>query len=261
MARKSYEQRLENCKHPLLKKLFKIMIDKRSNLCVAANFETIEDTLRFVDRVGKHICILKTQIYRFEGDFKNNLKSLYEKKKEHNFLLFDDPKLCDGLETVYSIYKNIFVKYVDLVTVYAGLGDDIFRAIEKAALEANLPEDEPRGCLAVCEFSFEGVIPADPSLLLEVAERNSSICVGVIAQTLQVKDDCAMIKATPGVHLTSTSDGFGQQWKHPRVAVTNGSDVVIVGRGIVSAPANDLEKVTIEYKEASYKAYTDSLNM
>lgn len=261
MNRKTYQERLDNCEHPLLKKLFKIIIEKRSNLCVAANFKTTEDLLEFVDRVGKHICILKTQLERSGEVSKRILEALYEKKRQHNFLLFEDRKFFDGEETIQSIYSEMYVRYVDLVTVIPICGDGIFKAIENAVLRANLPVDEPRGCLAVCELSFKGFIPTSPNQLLEVAEQNSSICCGIIAQALQVKDNCRMIKATPGVHLTQSGDGGNQQWNHPSRVLANGADVIIVGRGIVSAPKSDLERVACQYKEAAWRAYTDVVQM
>lgn len=256
MARHSYEDRRNRSEHPLLKKLFKIIAEKKTNLCVAANFETIEETLNFVDKVGRHICILKTQCERNGEVSEKNLKLLYEKKKKFNFLLFEDRKFNDGEETIKSIYK-MYVKYVDLVTVSPNFGDPIFNAIRTAAGEAKLSIDEPRGCLAVCEYSFAGYTGADPKLLLNIARRNSDICVGIIAQSLHVDDDCTLVKLTPGVHLSRTSDGANQQWKHPAKVVANGADVIIVGRGIASAPSEELEQVACKYKEIAFKAYNE----
>lgn len=259
MVRQSYEERLANCTNPLLKKLFKIIIEKRSNLCVAANFRTLEETSEFIDKVGEHICILKTQSERFPGDPAENLRALYEKKKQYNFLLFEDRKFYDGMETIQSIYAEKYVKYADLVTVIPICGDGVFKAIENAAKSANLPEDEPRGCLAVCQVSFAGFVQINEKECLEVAERNTSVCVGVIAQSLQVSDVCSMIKATPGVHIAQSDDGGNQQWNHPSKVIDLGADIVIVGRGIVSAPTEELGATTRLYKEVSYKAYCDSL--
>lgn len=255
MGRKTYEERLNETSNPLLKKLLRIIIEKKSNLCVAANFKTLDETLNFIDKVGKHICILKTQSERFPGDPAENLRLLYQKKKEYNFLLFEDRKFYDGMETIQSIYAEKYVHYADIVTVIPICGDGVFQAIENAAKSANLPEDEPRGCLAVCQVSFAGFIQVDEQECLKVAERNSSICIGIIAQTLQVSDDCSMIKATPGVHISKSNDGKNQQWNHPSQVIGAGADIVIVGRGIVSAPDNELEATTRLYKEISFMAY------
>jgi len=236
------------------------MHEKRSNLCVAANFSSIQETVEFIDQVGKYICILKTQCERFKGDPEENLRILYNKKREHKFLLFEDRKFYDGMETIKSIYAEKYVKYVDLVTVVPICGDGVFKAIESAVSEVDLPEDEHRGCLAVCEVSFDGFIPVDPTKLLEVAERNSKICVGIIAQKLRIPNGRQMIKATPGVHISETKDGQNQKWKHPVEVISDGADIVIVGRGIVGAPRDDIGRITQLYKEVAYKAYCDTMN-
>lgn len=248
----SYQQRLESSDKPLMKKLFKIITEKKTNLCVAANFDTIEDCLKLVDKIGNHICMLKTQSLGYEGCPEENLRLLYEKKKKYNFLLFEDIKYNDGPEINARYYKNTCVKYVDLVTVDAACGNETFQELEKVAKNAELPIDEPRGCLLVCELSFKGHEQPDPIKALSKAESNR-FCAGIIAQKLNVSEPLSLFKATPGVHLSSSSDGLGQQWNHPSVVVGNGADVLIVGRGIVSSPENDWENLTIAYKEASYR--------
>lgn len=256
----SYEGRLDKCQNPLIQKLFRIILTKESNLCVAANFDTIEETLEFVDKVGSLICILKIQSERFKDDnLTENLKRLYEKKKRYNFLLFEDRKFFDGEETVRTCYRK-YVPFVDLVTVVPTCGDGIFKAIQDASILANLPTDEPRGCLAVCELSFAGS-SIDSYKALEIAERNSGICVGIIAQKLQINDQFKMFKATPGVHLSQSSDGGNQQWNHPEKVVLGGADVIIVGRGIVSSPKEKWEEITRLYKETAFIAYNKNVTI
>lgn len=254
MTKLTYEERLDKCQNPLMRKLFRIILDKKSNLCVAANFNTVEETLSFVDKVGQHICMLKTQSERFKDDkIKENLKRLYAKKKQYNFLLFEDRKFFDGQETVQACYEK-YVAFADVVTVVPTCGDGVFRAITDAAKAAKLPEDEPRGCLAVCELSFSGSF-MDSTKAIELAEANSNICVGIIAQKLQVPDQLSMFKATPGVHMSRSSDGGNQQWNHPDQVMAAGADVIIVGRGIVSAPPEEWENITRLYKETAFNAY------
>lgn len=246
----SYQQRLDGCHNPVMKKLFKIIIEKKSNLCVAANYETIEECLKLVDKIGNHICMLKTQLNRYDGSTEENLRLLYEKKKKYNFLLFEDRKYNDTPETNASLYKKI-VKYVDLVTVDAACGCETFEEFDRIAKEAGLQADEPRGSLIVCEFSIKGHEQPDPVKALNKAENNS-FCTGIIAQKLNVKNPYSMFKATPGVHMSKSTDGVGQQWNHPSEVAAKGADVLIVGRGIVSASEDELENITIAYKEASY---------
>lgn len=256
----SYEDRLAKTNNKLLKKLFEIIITKKTNICVAVNFKTLDEVCKFVEATHEHFCVLKTQTERLEGGrLEDNLRALYDLKKKYNFLLFEDRKFCDGWETIESIYANLYVKYVDLVTVMP-FGHEIFNAIHEAVKKADLPEDEPRGCLAVCEFSFANYKIENPKRCLKIAVEHSDICAGIIAQKLQISDKYNMIKATPGVHLNESSDGKNQNWRSPEVVIGDGADLLIVGRGIVAKPHDELGPAAIRYKEASYQAYLSNLN-
>lgn len=255
--RTSFEDRLSKCDIPLMKKLYQIMIDKRTNLCVAADFKAVQQVIKLADMIGPHICMLKLHSGFQGGTSENSLEALYNLKRRHNFLLFEDRKFFDGRETVILDYQD-YVKYVDIVTVVPDFGDAMFDAIKTVVDNTDLPDDEHRGCLAVCELSFKDIIRPDPEKLYRVAERNSPICIGIIAQKLKVKDQSRMIKATPGINMSQTSDGKSQQWRGPESAIADGTDIIIVGRGITAKPEDQWEATAREYKDLAYKAYLDA---
>lgn len=241
------EQRLEGTKNKLLKKLFKIMIDKKTNLCVAANFDTLDQVRHFIEKCHQHICILKIQhIVGLPGFHNDFAEELYQLKRKYNFLVFYDGKWVDDSEAIRKKYRN-HCQYADLVTVMPSMGS--FKGIRQVLEETTLPEDEPRGCLAVCEVSFDDLFCPDPVQLLERSESNIDICCGIIGQKLQVSDRLSMVKMTPGVNLTDTKSGT-QNWKTPADVMAIGTDIIIVGRGIISAPEDQLEARCIAYKEA-----------
>jgi orotidine-5'-phosphate decarboxylase len=70
---------------------------------------------------------------------------------------------------------------------------------------------------------------------------------------------------TPGVGLDATSDGLGQQYRSPEVAILGcGCDVIIVGRGIYGKPGNmdigEVQRQAERYREAGWNAYLKRLN-
>jgi orotidine-5'-phosphate decarboxylase len=65
---------------------------------------------------------------------------------------------------------------------------------------------------------------------------------------------------TPGVKLKADQDALGQQYISPEKAVCEqGSDVIIVGRGIITAkdPLSEAKK----YREQGWQAYRRRIKM
>lgn len=89
------------------------------------------------------------------------------------------------------------------------------------------------------------------------ARENKDFVMGFIAQqTLNEKPDDNFITMTPGVQLQAGGDGLGQQYNTPQKVVGEaGSDIIIVGRGVIAAP--DRKAAALEYRRQGWNAYRE----
>jgi orotidine-5'-phosphate decarboxylase len=63
---------------------------------------------------------------------------------------------------------------------------------------------------------------------------------------------------TPGVQKASKGDALGQVYREPKDAVRQGSDVIIVGRGITKA--EDIQAAAELYQKEGWEGYLERLN-
>lgn len=140
-------------------------------------------------------------------------------------------------------------------------GDEmLFAGIEEAPLE--------RGLLILAQMSSQGnfMNKEYTQACVEAAREHKDFVMGFVSQeALNTEPDDAFIHMTPGCQLpppeeaangTLKGDGKGQQYNTPTKIIGNlGSDIAIVGRGIIKAsdPVEEAER----YRSAAWKAYTE----
>ena len=61
-----FEERAGVAQNAAGKKLFELMLRKRSNLAVAVDVDTVQEMLRIADAAGPHIAVLKTHVDIFD---------------------------------------------------------------------------------------------------------------------------------------------------------------------------------------------------
>ncbi|KAJ0125054.1 orotidine 5phosphate decarboxylase [Diaporthe amygdali] len=141
--------------------------------------------------------------------------------------------------------------------------DIVFAGIEEAPLE--------RGLLLLAQMSSSGNLmdARYTNACIEAARENKDFVMGYVAQeSLNSKPDDNFIHMTPGCKLPPEGeeengediegDGMGQQYNTPSKLIgIKGTDIVIVGRGIIKAgdPQGEAER----YRVRAWKAYTARL--
>jgi orotidine 5'-phosphate decarboxylase subfamily 1 len=113
----------------------------------------------------------------------------------------------------------------------------------------------PRGLILIAEMSSQGhLMPPDyMRQTLALAEKYPEHVIGFITQHA-LSADAHWINFTPGVKRATNSDGLGQQYVTPAKAILdNGSDVIIVGRGILHA--SDPMQEAHYYREEAWRCY------
>ncbi len=252
MSKKSYTERAAICTNPVAKKLLLLMDKKKSNLCLSADATCAEKLLALAEKLGPEICVLKTHIDILD-DFTSDLtKELKQLAKKHEFLIFEDRKFADIGNTVKHQYQGgiyQIVEWADIINAHSLPGPGIISGLAEAAA------NKQRGLLLLAEMSSAGNL-FDKNYIqetLHMAETFPDFVIGFIAQK-KLSPEPRWIYMTPGVQLEEGKDSLGQQYTTPEKAIiTHGTDIIIVGRGIIEAP--DPLAAAKKYRAAGWNAY------
>jgi uridine monophosphate synthetase len=227
------------------------MEEKKSNLSVAADVTHAEELFSLIEKIGPEICLLKTHIDILDDFTPQVSKELISLAKKHHFLIFEDRKFADIGNTVALQYqKGVYhiADWADIINAHIVPGPGIIEGLK----EVGMPKK--RGLLLLAEMSSKGTLAhgSYTEKAVELANAHKDFVIGFIAMR-KISPDPAFIHMTPGVQLQEGKDSLGQQYQTPARVMGQGSDVIIVGRGIYAA--KDPAKEAALYRTAGWEAY------
>ncbi|XP_011167181.1 uridine 5'-monophosphate synthase [Solenopsis invicta] len=255
----SYGKRAKLTTNPLTSKLLKLMESKRTNLCLAADLKEMDAILELADVAGPHIAVLKTHVDIIDNFNETFILRLKELAKQHKFLLMEDRKFGDIGNTVSLQYRHglyRIAEWADLITAHSVPGASTIDALKKALENIT----EPRGIFLVAEMSCKDALTTGDYVkrTVSIAEEASDLVVGLVCQSNLLAQP-GLLQLTPGVKLSKSDDGLGQQYNNPQSVINAGADLAVVGRGITESPHGYL-KATLEYKRELWKAYEERID-
>ncbi|KAJ1920530.1 orotidine 5'-phosphate decarboxylase [Mycoemilia scoparia] len=251
----TYGERAQAHHHTLVRTLFGIMEEKKTNLSLAADINTKAELLEIADKVGPYICVLKTHIdviADFDQDLVDRLVAL---SKKHNFLIFEDRKFADIGNTVKLQYGGGVYKiasWAHITNCHIIPGEGIISGLK----EVGKPLD--RGLLLLAEMSSKGslAVGSYTDKNVELAKKHKDFVFGFIGSRTFSDEEHDFVTMTPGVNLVSGNDSLGQQFRTPEhIICENGSDIIIVGRGIYAQEGVQPEELAEKYRKAGWDAY------
>ncbi len=252
ITRSSYAERAHYCLSPVAKDLFQLMEEKETNLALSADVTTAAELVELATTLGPDICMLKTHIDIIEDFTPDLTKQLRKLANKHNFILFEDRKFADIGNTVKHQYEGgiyHIADWADVVNAHSLPGPGIIQGLADVGRKKN------RGLIMLAEMSSAGHLMSKDYMqkTLQMAEQFADFVIGFITQH-SLSEDPHWINITPGVKLDAGGDKLGQQYITPKKAIIeNGSDIIIVGRGIIAAenPQTEAQK----YREAGWESY------
>lgn len=247
-----YQERATSCQSPAGKQLLSLMDSKATNLALSADVTKADDLLHLAETLGEDICLLKTHIDIIEDFTPALTKKLRDIADKMNFMIFEDRKFADIGNTVKHQYEGgiyKIVEWADFTNAHILPGPGIIEGLAKAG------QPHQRSLILLAEMSSSGHLMDQDYMqaTLAMAQKYPGFVCGFITQHA-LSTDGNWINLTPGIQLEVGTDALGQQYNTPESAIEkHGTDVIIVGRGILQA--NNPKAEAAEYRKRGWQAY------
>lgn len=225
------------------------MTEMGSKIIVALDFDTLDETMRFVSMVNPSLCRLKIGKALFTRYGPELVKRLVNEK----FDVFLDLKFHDIPSTVHDACRSALDLGVWMINVHATGGQAMLESANKAREgyqtwliavtiltslnQASLPQIGLSGTVEDNVFRL--------ATLTHAAGLDGVVCSSHEATRLKETIPQPFQLITPGIRLQGDSKDCQERVMTPEVALSAGSDYLVIGRSITksSAPADVLHGI------------------
>ncbi|MDP4000092.1 MAG: orotidine-5'-phosphate decarboxylase [bacterium] len=258
----TFSDRADLATSAVAKRLFKLMTEKESNLCLALDETDPDRFLAIAEAVGPHLAVLKTHIDTLSSFTPKLTIELANLAQEHDFLIFEDRKFADIGTTVKNQYtKGMYsiMEWADIVNAHALPGPGIVKGMREEVEARDLLER--RGVLLLAQMSSKDnlIDAAYTKKVVAMAKEFPDFVMGYIGAGpkdlpgLARQAEPGQIIFAPGAKIGGGGDKLGQRYSSPEILVEAGADVLVVGRGIWHDP-KPLRQAK-EYRDRCWDAY------
>lgn len=227
---------------------------RKRDVIVACDFQSAEETLRFLDGFGARRLFVKVGMELYYSAGPDIVKQI--KARGHDIFL--DLKLHDIPNTVMRAMKVLAGLGVDMTNVHAAGGSEMMKAAREGAGNAG-----PL-LIAVTQLTSTSEALMQKELLIHAGlneavahyakNAKESGLDGVVCSPLEaalVRETCGggFLTVTPGIRYPQSGADDQQRVTTPEKARLLGSDYIVVGRPITAAadPLAAYERVFIEF--------------
>ncbi len=240
----------------LTRRLTQLIHRKKSRLVLSLDVDNQKEFFKILDQTAGHIVMLKTHVDILK-DFDTSFpKKLQDYAKRYNFMIFEDRKFADIGHTVRRQYREGIYKiaqWSDFVTVHGIPGEGILQGL--------FEDMTGKAGFLLAKMSSKGNLMNETYTrsILEMGRQHPENVSGYIGhgqsveaiRRLKNKMPKGQLLLMPGVKLQPGSDSMGQQYISVKDAIAGGADLIIVGRGILSAA--HIKQQAQAYQQASYQ--------
>ena len=254
-------QRKYFSKNILCRKLYDIMIEKKTNLALSLDVSNKKKFLSILMKCAPHICILKTHcdiIDDFDDEF---IQKVTELSETYKFIIMEDRKFSDIGATFRKqlcggIYK--INSWAHCITLHSIAGNSLLDVYSDINSKRN-----DRGVVIVSEMSNKNNLITEDytNKSYKLGEKYSVNVVGFVCQNRpkNILQNDEFVFMTPGISLKTKQDKLDQKYRTPYDAILSSkTDIIIVGRGITMS--KNPRKTAIQYKQQGWDAYIKKIS-